>query len=124
MENNNKPKREGNYKPPLYDPDVHPRMYVELASQGYNDSQIAARMDVSLQCLRNWSNCHVEFAEARQIGHSKADSYLFDAILKKATEDGAPGELAAAKYLLDYKRLDAQELVRNVTMEVRWMDEE
>lgn len=58
-----------------YDPINHPVRYIELASQGMNQAEIAAEFKVSLETLNSWRDTYPMFNVAFDVGKAAHEAW-------------------------------------------------
>lgn len=71
----NRPKKKKVGRPSKYNPDIHPKMAIELMSEGKSRSQVYAEIGVALSTFQEWERIHPEFQVALKEGYKLAKAW-------------------------------------------------
>lgn len=77
--------------------------YVELASQGYLDVQIAKELGVSLQVFYQWEKKHEEFKNARAVGKERQEAWYLNCGQEMVDGKNSKGQFNAWRWFMKNK---------------------
>lgn len=81
-------------RPPIYDPDFHPKDFIRRSKMGQHMYVIAYEWDLARDTIYDWANKHPEFSYAFKKGKELAESWYMKlgnaAMMGQATIDGKP----------------------------------